>query len=322
MPLLMKLTGLASLLWILLSSALALAETSPAALSAVHQERVCKKSDCSDRDAIIFIHGIYGSAETFKNEKTHFDWPAEFPGTIGDRQVDVFLLEYKTLLLSWAKGSLPDFEQIDTAVYAALKPLRTSNYRSIGIIAHSLGGNVASSYIHRVKTARSHPARAQHAFVITLGTPVLGSQVANLASLFKSTLGMSDPLLQSLKIDNLFLRMLSSYRVMEGPKGEAYRCRPVHLHVAFEEERMGPFRIVAEESATAVRNIAVPPIMGFARDHSEIAKPTGPGDDVFLWVSRIVTAEYLRLAIWDQAHSSYPSEHKMCELIPSHPFSE
>jgi pimeloyl-ACP methyl ester carboxylesterase len=297
-----------------------LAQVSPAVLFAVDADHACMSDDCSDREAIIFVHGIYGSRETFRNATTNFDWPSQFPTTVAGRRIDVFVLDYRTVLLGWTRESQADFRQIDEAVFAAMKPLRTRNYRSIGIIAHSLGGNVASSYVHAVKTALSHPARAQHAFVITLATPVLGSQVADLGSMLKSVLGMSDLFLNSLKEDNLFLSMLQSYRIREGPKGEAYRCRPVHLHGAFEQQRMGPFLIVSESSAVdEVRSIAVPPIRGFERDYSGIAKPSGPTDEVFQWVLTIVNAEYLRLAIWEQAHQDFPPERRLCELIPRFP---
>jgi hypothetical protein len=34
-------------------------------------------------------------------------------------------------------------------------------YRSVGFIAHSLGGNVITAYIHSVKSELGHSARAQ-----------------------------------------------------------------------------------------------------------------------------------------------------------------
>jgi hypothetical protein len=167
-------------------------------------KEICKDIDCSHRDALVFVHGIYGSRETFRNPVTNFDWPAGFPRIVAGRTVDTYILDYETRLVSWAKGTQPDFSEIDDAVFNALKQLRKSNYRSIGFVAHSLGGNIATSYIHGVKSRFGHAERSQHAFVITLGTPVLGADVANLASTLKAKLGMSDPLLESLKKDSLF----------------------------------------------------------------------------------------------------------------------
>jgi hypothetical protein len=114
------------------------------------------------------VHGIYGSTETFVNQKTGFNWPREFPQYVNGRAVDVFRLNYQTALLSWAHAKNPSFEEVAKAIKEAMKPLRTRQYRTIGFIAHSLGGNVVSTYIHMVKTSIGHPQRSQNAFVLTM----------------------------------------------------------------------------------------------------------------------------------------------------------
>jgi hypothetical protein len=150
---------------------------------------------CGDRDAIVFVHGIWGGNTTFKNSASDFDWPSKMPRLINGRPVDIFKLIYTTDLLAWAAGTNPSFDQLAEAVMTAMKPLRLAGYRSIGFIAHSLGGNVVSTYVHSVKTALGHPQRSQNAFIITLATPVLGAQIADRVSDLKSVLHMSDPLL-------------------------------------------------------------------------------------------------------------------------------
>lgn len=209
----------------------------PASLEAVRQEQ-CVGGDakCGELDAIVFVHGVFGGEETFKNSETNFDWTERFPSRIKDRQVDVFRLSYKTALLSWAKENNPNFEDVAGSVMDALAPLRKREYRSIGFIAHSLGGNIVSTYIHMIKTKLGHPHRSQHAFVITLATPVLGSQIADLGSILKASLGMRDELLESLKEGNLYLKMLNEFRGLEGTRERWFVCRPVHLHAAYEKE--------------------------------------------------------------------------------------
>jgi hypothetical protein len=68
----------------------------------------CTSQSCRDYDAIVFVHGIYGSDDTFRNPKTKFDWPAQFPQSVKiygvDRPVDVYRLKYRDSLLSWSKG--------------------------------------------------------------------------------------------------------------------------------------------------------------------------------------------------------------------------
>jgi hypothetical protein len=263
-----------------------------------------KPRSCSDRDAIVFVHGIYGDRQTFMNTRTNFDWPESIPASIGGRPVDVYFLRYKSAMISWAKEANPRFYKLSKEVLAAMKPVTNKGYRSIGFIAHSLGGNVAADYIHRTKTRWGHAARAQHAYLITLATPVLGSQVADLAGKLKSILGMNDGLIASLKRNNTFLEMLVEYRQDARLKSSSYGCRPLNLHVAFETKRTGPMYIVNEDSAAkAVRQLAVPPVMGFALNHSDIAKPADRNSNIYKWVQNVLDYEFTRLADWAAART-------------------
>lgn len=147
-----------------------------------------------------------------------------------------------------------------------MAPLRKREYRSIGFIAHSLGGNFVSTYLHMVKTRFGHPQRSQHAYVITLATPVLGAQIADLALPLKQLIFMSDPLLESLKKGNLYLEMLNHFTTLAAPKGEAYGCRPVGLHAAYEEQQLGPLLVVRRDSAAAaISQMVTSPVIASAR---------------------------------------------------------
>ena len=275
-----------------------------------------RAADCQDLDAIVFVHGIYGGNETFKNTATNFDWPAKFPRMVGGRSVDIYRLMYESSLLSWAKEKNPRFEAVAKAVFEAMAPLRKRKYRSIGFIAHSLGGNIVSTYIHMAKTSKGHPQRSQHGFIITLASPVLGSQVADLATVLKSVLGMDDDLLTSLKEENLYLRMLQEFRQEEEEKENRYLCRPVHLHAAYEQKYLGPLLIVTPESAAvSISQMAKSPVVGFLLDHSQIAKPAGLNDEVHLWVIARVKDEFRRIGMWETAHRMLPSERQLCERM-------
>jgi pimeloyl-ACP methyl ester carboxylesterase len=208
----------------------------PASLKAVVPP-ACKTTTCEGYDAIVFVHGIYGDEGTFKNTATGFDWPRNMPRKLREREVDIYRLDYQSALLSWAKQSNPSFKDVTAAFVAQLHRLRTKRYRSIGFIAHSLGGNLVSTYIHSIKTAQGHPERAQHAYVITLATPVLGSDIASIASPMKQLLQIDDGLLASLTKENLYLEMLLHFREAEDGKGNRYGCRRVNLHAAFERPR-------------------------------------------------------------------------------------
>ena len=273
-------------------------------------------ADCSGFDAVVFVHGIYGNDDTFVNPTTSFDWPSRFPSMVSERRIDVYRLNYQSAMLSWAKKKNPRFDEVAKAVKDALKPLRDRRYRTIGFIAHSLGGNVVSTYIHLIKTGLGHPQRSQNAFVITLATPVLGAQVADLGTRLKQGLGIEDDLLDSLKSDNLYLRMLLEFREEEDPKEKRYVCRPVHLHAAYEEEYLGPILVVSEDSAAvSVSRMVKSPVVGFRLDHSEIAKPDGPDHVVYRWVLDRVEDEYLRVATWEDAHKDFPPERRLCERM-------
>jgi hypothetical protein len=271
---------------------------------------------CESFDALVFVHGIYGGNETFVNSSTGFDWTKEFPATVEGRRIDVYRLTYQTALLSWAKEKDPTFGEVAKAVLEAMKPLRTRQYRSIGFIAHSLGGNVVSTYIHMVKTKLGHPQRSQHAYVITLATPVLGSQIADMGAVLKAVLGMNDNLLDSLKKGNLYLEMLNEFRELEDAKEKRYVCRPVHLHAAYEEKYLGPVLVVSRDSAAeSISKLAKSPVVGFRLNHSEIAKPSGPEHDVYRWVLDRVTEEFKRMATWEAAHRQSLPTMKLCEQM-------
>lgn len=197
-----------------------------------------------------------------------------------------------------------------------MKPLRTRGYRSIGFIAHSLGGNIVSTYIHMVKTSLGHPQRSQNAFVITLATPVLGAQIADEAADLKRLLHMNDELLSSLKKDNLYLQMLDQFRVEENKKAGRYECRPVDLHAAYEEKYLGPLLVVTKDSAAlSISQLASSPVVGFPLNHSEMAKPRGPSDPLYKWVLDRISVEYIRVGNWDHDHSSLPKNRQLCELM-------
>jgi hypothetical protein len=278
-------------------------EQLPAArISAVRQS--CQ-SDCRDRDAIVFVHGIYGGDATFKNGS--FDWPSEFPQELGGRKIDVFRVEYTTAMFAWLRRNIATFDDVVQTLYDSMygddpggkSPLIRNKYRSIGYVAHSLGGNLVSAYIHSVKTWRGHVERARNSYVITLGTPINGAQIANLGLVAKWLLGMDDPLLSSLERDNTFVRMLQYWKRAEISKGETFGCRPIKLYVGLEGSWLAGLSVVDESSA-------LEPMHGMAHEHKsfpdynheQLAKPAGPSDPVYQWVSESVTKEMQRLNQW------------------------
>ena len=263
--------------------------------------------DCGNRDAVVFIHGIFGSRDSFRSGQ--FFWPQRLPLVSGGRVVDVFSVQYDTSLLQGFWKDPAQFDEVVDELVSRLfddpthrnEGLLTSRgYRSLGFIAHSLGGNLAAAYLHSIKSFAGHKARARHSFLITLGTPVLGSQIANSYTVLKDRLpGLAnDPLLDSLAVNNTFLRMFRRWRVEENSKANRFHCRPVDLVVAVEKAPVGPFVVVDESSASELRDIATEIRAFNGYNHLRIAKPESETDPLYQWVSKTIENEMIRLNDW------------------------
>jgi hypothetical protein len=273
------------------------AQPSPVRLYPVRDS--CGSQDCGGRHAIVFVHGIYGGANTFTNTSRarDFNWPEQVPSVIAGSPVDVFRVEYQTALLSWARADIASLDQVVEAIHPELARLRARGYSSVNFIAHSLGGNVVKAYLHSVKSEEGHVERSRHAFVLTLGTPVNGAAIANVGLLLKDFLGMQDPLLSSLQRDNTFLRMMSLWGRQEDAKSTKFRCRQVSLYAGIESKPMGPVQIVDIISAErALPDFARSKV--FPLNHSEIAKPDSASSELYRWFMEIAAAELSRVNEW------------------------
>lgn len=254
---------------------------------------------CEQRHAIVFVHGIYGGAETFVNDSVSpaFDWPANVPDSLASHPIDVFRLDYRSELVAWAKKDVASLDQVVMAVLPQLDALRSRGYKAINFVAHSLGGNVVTAYLHSVKSRHGHTARAQHGFVITLGTPVNGASIANIGLFLKDLLGMPDPLLSSLQKENTFLGMMGMWAEQEDQKASLFKCRKVHLYAGIESKPLGPVMVVDAEAA---RN-DLPRVQEsrvFPLNHSEIAKPASTDAAQFKWFMQIAQREIERIDAW------------------------
>lgn len=268
---------------------------------------------CQEVDAIVFVHGIYGDEATFTSN-SGFAWPKNIPKDIGGRKIDVYSASYRSQLLSWARGNSNSLSEVTNAFYLAMEPVRAKRYRSIGFIAHSLGGNVVATYIHKVKTLDGHINRARNAYVITLGTPLRGSAMADIGGLLKSVLGMRDPLLSSLKSENIYLDMLAMFRRDESLKSDKYKCRPLHVYAGYETETVAGLTIVP--SKTAIGNdgkLFYRSPMPFAENHITISKPLNDRAPVYVWVDRVIEEEMSRLTEHARRTDHLPENRQICE---------
>jgi hypothetical protein len=293
------------------------ASFTPARLSLARPQQ-CVTLRCEKYDALVFVHGIYGSTETFVNPRTHFNWPAAFPRSVNGRPIDVFLLDYHSALVGWSKQANPSFDELAVSVFEAMRPLRARAYRSIGFVAHSLGGNVVETYLLEVTDTLGHPQRAQNAYVITLATPVRGAQIADIADRLKSVLGMNDDLLRSLRSNNLYLRMSQQFSAGANEKADRNGCRPVDLYASYEERRTGPVLIVDPRNLgnNSIDRLVKSPVRYFPVNHVGISKPEGPKDPIYVWVLSRVQHEMDRLDMWDYRHPNLSGDLQLCDKIP------
>jgi hypothetical protein len=263
----------------------------------------CKSNDCRDYDAIFFIHGIYGDNTTFKVGT--FNWPEHIPQVIQGRKIDVFRIEYRSALVSWLENGVGSMDEIVDALLEKFydnagdnRYLDFKRYRSASFIAHSLGGNVVAAFLHSVKSRWGHVERARYPFVVTLGTPINGAEIANVLRTAKRLLGMRDRLLDSLERDNTFLRMMERWKWAETAKARRFDCRPVDLYVGVEGELLPRWRVVRNSSADRTDSplsIATE-IKKFPElNHLTIAKPKRPADPQYAWVERILNDEMKRI---------------------------
>ena len=271
----------------------------PAASAEVVFEKLrtdCDSTPCSGHDAVVFIHGLGGNRSTFKNANG-FDWAKNFPANIDGRPIDVFRIVYKSSQVGWDN---PDFDRTIDELVRKLQALRLSRYRSIGFIAHSLGGNLAASYLLGVKTQYGHPQHSQHGYLITLGTPFGGSMFASMLSGILSLATIDDSLIASLVRDNLYLKMLGNFWARTHQKGRRLGCRPVLLYAGYEAEPFALiFNPVTEDSATRLIKDAARHIKKFpAENHLSIVKPDNPDHPVYKWVNRSIEDAFAMLRTW------------------------
>ncbi|WP_160300609.1 putative lipase [Bradyrhizobium japonicum] len=283
----------------------------PAELETIRQS--CQWSACRSAHAVIFVHGIFGGDDTFRNG--NFDWRRNLPEQIDGSAVDVYSVKYHTQLFKWLGKHISSLDEVVYALYHGIESrvggsrsfIEMRPYRSIGFIGHSLGGNVAIAYLHTVKTEQGHDERARHAYIITLGAPLTGAQIADVGSWLKERLHMQrDPLLESLQRDNTFLRMLAHWRYSENLKATRFQCRRVHLYLAREGSTMYGVPVVPELDHFDFvfdSSGAAPAIKTFSgRNHESLAKPANKDDAIYKWVDGILHEEIGRVNNWNRTN--------------------
>jgi pimeloyl-ACP methyl ester carboxylesterase len=240
-------------------------------------------ANCSapcQRSAVVFIHGILGSHETWQNGA--INWPSLLAGDpeIGDK-VDVYRVDFDSYLFT-AGPSIIDVTQ---GLERHLDGLfRAKKHSKIFLIGHSLGGNIARAYLMHIKLKYGHRLLSSFKVTYTLGTPMEGSSLATLAVFASQNQHLR--VLLPIKVND-FQQMLNKNSVDIVNKRTALDrhggyCPAISVLSAYEMQPMAIVgTVVSAESATKYSDDA----KGFAKNHSTLAKPRDRSDAVYKWVT-------------------------------------
>lgn len=239
------------------------------------------------RTAVIFIHGITGSRETWVNR----DRGAYFPQLLADDPafaggLDVYRVDYD----SWWNEGEP-IVSIGKALAAQLDPIIIKRrYSRIVFVVHSLGGNIARAYLLHVKARYGHAALGRFRLLITLGTPMEGASIARLALGIGHALpfGENDQLRSLLEIkQNDFLQLLNLNLQEFTLKHIDNGCPTFEIDAGFEQLPVPLIGIVVPEASATLDATRT---MGFERTHATLPKPGDRDDAVYRWVEGEIAA--------------------------------
>lgn len=247
--------------------------------------------------AVVFIHGLNGSAETWGARGASFPSLLNQDALVGP-ELDIYLVEYDTCF--WRNAA--SIGEVHKALAAQLDPIVVDgNYEKIVLAGHSLGGIVAFRYMNHLKLRHGHGVFARVRLAFTFGSPMEGGNGARLLGLASSCEQLrvlrdieTNDFMQALRIDST--DMLEK----RGDRG----CPAFSLHAAYEKLGMVSPTVgivVDERSATAFVRPQWDEGRGFAKNHRDLVKPTGADDEVFLW-----TRDALRRCIHGQGLCEEP----------------
>lgn len=251
------------------------ATAEPIARLTTHRAAECQ-APCP-QTAVIFIHGITGSKETWGSPAGNLYWPTMLANDAAlANEIDIFQIDYDSRLFS-GPAAVP----IETDIEKALdKLILERKYAKIVFIAHSLGGIFARTYLLHVKNTYGHMALSRFRMVITLGTPNEGSSLANLGRL--ATDNEQIRVLRPIDVNDFQQLVNKTIReIAEKHEG----CPSLRTFAAFEKKPVTLLGIVVEEASATKDAFAK---IGFDRNHMELPKPVSPDDPVYGWATRLV----------------------------------
>jgi pimeloyl-ACP methyl ester carboxylesterase len=231
---------------------------------------VAQESDVDPtRPIVVFVHGLFGDTLSWGSGPTSFPNLVRHDPSLHD--YDVFVASYDSRCGSHSTGA-----NVSSSLAEQLRYNRVFDHNRIIFVAHSLGGILVK---HAFLTYLSPDEKEHVAGVITLGTPVQGSPLANLGRIFCPNTQISDLIPIS---DNSWLTTIddqwtnASIHQRPFPRVScAYETEPVHI---------GPVqtRVVPKEYAQA--GYCAGPMFALAVNHFDLARPRGYSSQTYEWV--------------------------------------
>lgn len=214
-------------------------------------------------DLVIVIHGLCGDAKTtWTNPTTHFVFPEELARDFTKENHPAYVVAFD--YVSRLQGGPSILSIADHLEFEIGELLKKHSYRTLRIVAHSMGGLVAREYILR-RQLRAHP-QLKVTNVVLLATPNNGSELAELGRLISESRQVEE--LRHIDKGNTYLESLNKDWNREFKSEGHYRH--MLLYAAYEELAMPAVGQVVKLSS------AVPHAdqsMGFQQDHVSISKP-------------------------------------------------
>ena len=191
-------------------------------------------SDRKSRRVIVFVHGLNGNArDTWLADSTHY-WPQMISADPSFAGADVYAASYPTPV----RGNHMSVNDVISYLADELQADGVfERHEQVIFVAHSLGGIAVQQLL---LTYRDKNLAAKVPFIYLYATPQTGSQLANVAKLFRS-----DPLIKELQRGNgnFVLPRMDSEWSHSG-------FGSIKRYCAYETQSVKGFKVVDWESAT------------------------------------------------------------------------
>jgi len=255
------------------STALSINLSDPCAFAAdarsqAHYERPAAKGGPYKDRIIVFVHGLFGDADSTWRSSTSAYWPKLLLGDDAFRDFDIYVAGYSSPYL----GNRMNVDEVVANLNSRLVSDDVfSKHREVIFVCHSLGGLIVQRLL---LTFRGYASKVP--FVYFFATPQTGSDMARLATVFDA-----DPLLKALLPgdQNEYLQNLEN-------EWKASHFRIQRL-CAYEKN---PYKgILVVDRLSGTRNCDEPPI-AINENHLGIVKPDSTEHDSYIALRNAIRA--------------------------------